>query len=71
MARARRPSSSEIEMSESDVLHVLKHGTVIAREPLKREPGTPAVQGRLPLVADARSSRQRRTAARGKKGRKR
>ena len=44
MARARRRSSSEIEMSKSDVLHVLQHGTVIASEPFKREPGTPVVR---------------------------
>ncbi len=40
MTRARRRSSSEIEMSKSDVLHVLQHGTVVAIEPLKREPAT-------------------------------
>ena len=27
-------------MSKSDVLHVLQHGTVVAIEPLKREPAT-------------------------------
>ena len=80
MTRARRRSSSEIEMSESDVLDILQHGTVIASEPLKQEPGTPVVRelGRHgPHRRRSHNGREerasatkgrRRPAARGKKG---